>query len=79
MHKAAPKDIEELVSVAKESRTCPYFASREAVSQAEVRLSSSVQGMAILLTSFYSWSQCLIIFSYSPRLAMLWGLISRVR
>ena len=34
--KASPKDIEELIVSGQASRTCPYFASREAISQAEV-------------------------------------------
>lgn len=34
--KASPKDIEDLVTAGQASHTCPYFASREAVSQAEV-------------------------------------------
>lgn len=33
---ASPKDIEELIVSGQASRTCPYFASREAISQAEV-------------------------------------------
>ncbi|KAH9049835.1 DNA repair helicase [Lactarius hengduanensis] len=33
---ASPKDIEELIISGHASRTCPYFASREAISQAEV-------------------------------------------
>ncbi|TFY70336.1 hypothetical protein EVG20_g2668 [Dentipellis fragilis] len=33
---AAPKDIEELVSVGQLTKTCPYYATREAVSDAEV-------------------------------------------
>lgn len=35
--KASPKDIEDLIITGKASQTCPYFASREAISQAEVR------------------------------------------
>ncbi|KAA1479618.1 DNA repair helicase [Dentipellis sp. KUC8613] len=33
---AAPKDIEELVSMGQITKTCPYYATREAVSDAEV-------------------------------------------
>ncbi|KAN0123485.1 Helicase C-terminal domain containing protein [Russula decolorans] len=33
---ASPKDIEDLIVAGKASQTCPYFASREAISQAEV-------------------------------------------
>ncbi|KAI0304347.1 DNA repair helicase [Multifurca ochricompacta] len=33
---ASPKDIEDLIVAGQASRTCPYFASREAISQAEV-------------------------------------------
>ncbi|KAI0300192.1 helicase C-terminal domain-containing protein [Russula brevipes] len=33
---ASPKDIEDLIVTGQASQTCPYFASREAISQAEV-------------------------------------------
>ncbi|KAI0057841.1 DNA repair helicase [Artomyces pyxidatus] len=33
---ASPKDIEDLVSAGQLSHTCPYFASREAIAQAEL-------------------------------------------
>ncbi|KAH9989681.1 helicase C-terminal domain-containing protein [Russula compacta] len=33
---ASPKDIEDLIFAGQASQTCPYFASREAISQAEV-------------------------------------------
>ncbi|KAF8272016.1 DNA repair helicase [Lactarius quietus] len=33
---ASPKDIEELIVSGQASQTCPYFATREAISQAEV-------------------------------------------
>ncbi|KAI0279235.1 helicase C-terminal domain-containing protein [Russula aff. rugulosa BPL654] len=40
---ASPKDIEDLIIAGKASQTCPYFASREAISQAEVRCHLAVQ------------------------------------
>ncbi|KAI9509200.1 DNA repair helicase [Russula earlei] len=33
---ASPKDIEDLIVAGQASHTCPYFASREAISQAEI-------------------------------------------
>lgn len=34
---AAPKDIEDLAEVGRMAETCPYFGSRRAIPQAEVR------------------------------------------
>ncbi|KAH9980199.1 helicase C-terminal domain-containing protein [Lactifluus volemus] len=41
---ASPKEIEDLIAAGQASHTCPYFASREAISQAEFyRLSPALQ------------------------------------
>ena len=47
---ASPKDIEDLVQAGQSAHTCPYFASRAAIPQAEVRSSSAVLRSICLYT-----------------------------
>jgi chromosome transmission fidelity protein 1 len=34
---ATPRDIEDLAQLGRELKTCPYYGSRRAIKQAEVR------------------------------------------
>jgi chromosome transmission fidelity protein 1 len=45
---ASPKDIEDLVTAGHSAHTCPYFASRAAIPQAEVRGLRSICDLLIL-------------------------------
>lgn len=39
---ATPRDIEDLAQLGRELKTCPYYGSRRAIKQAEVRCTSTV-------------------------------------